>query len=149
MEKVKALDQELQRIYKDEMWGSQFVSILLIAIIMILMICPFEEAAPGVLIPQLGISCMSVYYYLRPYMVVEGVSVFQKLKWMPVTRKEICAVRMEYLNRRCRILFIIGMLLHQIGALGFHTFGWKSIVEVMAFYFVIWLFGVCQIYLAK
>ena len=152
MERVREFDQEMRKIYENEYMGGEMVAIMCAVLGSLLVPFPFGGLKDDSGIPfyfTILLYIYSVAFYMKPYLVVEGKPIVQILKWMPVTKKEIYAVRMEYLNRRCAILFAIGLILHQIVPLCQHTFGIKSILEVVFVYFIVWLFGVAQIYLAK
>lgn len=152
MERVREFDQEMRRTYENEYMGGEAGAIIFAVLGSLLVLFPFGGFRDDSGIPfyfTIFFYIYSIVFYMKPYLVVEGKPIVQILKWMPVTKKEIYAVRMEYLNRRCAILFAIGLILHQIVPLCQHTFGIKSILEVVFVYFIVWLFGVAQIYFAK
>lgn len=152
MEKVRVFDLEMQEIYRKEFMDSEMVSIMFAVFGELVALIPFYGTEDHSGIPCLSVVLLlsySVIFYLRPYLVVEGESIYQKLKFMPVTKQEIRATRIQLLNHRCKILFVIGLVLHQILPLCNGTFGIRSVLEIIIVYLAVWLAGIMQIYFTK
>lgn len=151
MERVKKFDEEIRKMYENEFLNAEILGIFFAIFGNILIIIPLEYNDENgiVFLCTIMLLCYSIIYYMRPYLVVEENTIYEKLKWMPITRKEIQTTRMIYLNRRCTILFLIGMVLHQIVPLCSGTFGIRSIMEVVVVYLGVWVSGVLEIYLVK
>ena len=152
MKKIRKFDEEMQEIYKKEMMDSEMVAVLYAVLGALAVLIPFydgEKMLWVVLGSVILLLTNSVNFFLRPYLVIEGESIYQKMQFMPVTKREIRAIRMVYLKKRCKILFIIGLILHQIFPLFNGTFGIRSVLEIVVVYFVVFFCGVLQIYVTK
>ena len=152
MEKVRAFDREMQEIYKREYMDSEMVAIMFAVLGNLIAIVPFSGSDKldwVVFWATLYLLGISIMFYLRPYLVIEGESIYKKIQYMPVSKKEICDTRIGYLNHRWKILFVIGLVLHQVFPLCDGSFGIRSILEIVFTYLLIWIWGFLQIYFVK
>lgn len=152
MEKVRAFDQKMREIYNDEFMGCEMVAIIFAILANFMVIIPFygnEKLDRIVFVAIIYLLGYSIMYYLRPYLVIEGESIYKKMQHMPVTKQEVCRTRIGYLNHRWKILFVIGFVLHQIYPLCAGSFGIRSILEIVVVYLLVWIWGFLQIYCVK
>ena len=152
MEKVRAFDQKIREIYNDECTGCEMVAVIFGVLANLMVMIPFygnEKLDRVVFVGIIYLLGYSIMYYLRPYLVIEGESIYKKIQYMPVTKKEIVRTRIGYLNQRWKILFAIGFVLHQIYPLCSGSFGVRSILEVFVVYLIVWIWGFLQIHFTK
>lgn len=148
MDKIRAFDEELTKIYDYENMMTMLMSVMFIFFTGICMLFPAEAMGKEfkiVAFMAFGMGNMSVFQHLYPYMVVGKKSIYERLKWMPVSRREIREVRMGYLNQYCFKIFVIGFSLQQVAALLHRSFGVKSLLYPIVIYLLVWLGGVIQI----
>ena len=152
MEKVRAFDQEMQIIYRNEFMGCETLAILFAVLGNMLVFIPFygnDKLDNVVVCGIIYLLGSSITFYLRPYLVIEGDSIYKKIQYMPVTKNEICKTRIGYLNKRWKCLLLIGAALHQIYPLCAGSFGVRSILEVLVVYLFVWILGMLQIHVLK
>ncbi len=84
-----------------------------------LMLLPFGSSA-WALVSSVMLFLGAMHFYIAPYMrcVENGksVSLYVKLKWMPVSKREFLAVRRGYLRKFCVGTGVFLWILQQIGA---------------------------------
>lgn len=147
MDKIKAFDEEIAKMYDYEGMMSKILYVMFAFFASVCMIFPFGGAKEDRIMAWMAfcLANMSVFQYLQPFMVVGKTSIYEKLKWLPVSKKEIREVRMGYLNKYCLKLFVIGVGLQQAASLLNHSFGLKSLLYPMILYLLVWLGGAVQI----
>lgn len=102
MEQVKKFDEIYKKQESYNFLMFKIVKYLGIILGIFLMMIPISEG--GVVIAFYSFACigMGVTFYLRSYMVVfedgKAVSIYKKLKWLPVSKKDIMKVRAGYLK---------------------------------------------------
>ncbi len=151
MKKIEAFDAELKEQYKYEFLMSKVLWIILVGLGTFFMLIPvqaiWEESLflIGVMLPMAGTS-----FWLRPYMVITEkgkiISVFQKLKWTPISKKEIRVARIKYVSEFCLKVLVVAMILQQISAALSGTFGIVSLLYPIIVWGLIWLTQVIYIY---
>ena len=154
MKKIETFDAELKEQYKYEFLISKVLWIILVGLGTFLMLIPvqaiWEESLLfiGVMLPMAGTS-----FWLRPYMVIPEngkiVSVFQKLQWSPISKKEIRQARIKYVSEFCLKVLVAAMLLQQIGSALSGMFGIASLLFPIIVWGLIWLTQVIYIYSLK
>lgn len=153
LEKVKAFDEKLTDMYDYEVLMNMVVWIILVGISVFLMLFPVEKnAGPENVIPIMFLA-ISVILYIQPYLLIrengERVSIYTKLKWMPVSKHAIQAVRMEYLNRFCLRLTAASVFMHTGGAVMSKSFGMVNLIYPLLACFLAWLGGIAYINMVK
>jgi len=154
MKKIEKFDAELREQYKYEFLMSKVLWFILGGIGTFFMLIPvqaiWEESLLliGVVLPMAGTS-----FWFRPYMMITEkgkiVSVFQKLKWSPISKKEICMARIKYVSEFCLKVLVIAMLFQQIGSALSGTFGIASLLYPVIVWGLIWLSQMIYIYSLK
>lgn len=154
MKRIEAFDAELREQYKYEFLLSKMLWIILVGLGTFFMLIPvnamWEESLLyiGVVLPMAGTS-----FYLRPYMeIAEGgkqVSIYQKLKWSPISKTEIRKARIKYASNFCLRFFLVAMFLQQISAALSGTFGIASLLYPVIVWGLIWLTQMIYIYSLK
>lgn len=85
----------------------------------ILMAIPYEKEW-GLIMSFFGLNSMAVWTYMMQKMFVtenkKSCSIYEKLKYAPVSKKEIRWVRIEYLIKFLKIPFVVAMLAQLLGA---------------------------------
>lgn len=151
METVKRFDEELRKQYSYEFMIGKFVWILLLSLGLFAILIPLEEGFTLLSNASSMLLGLSMFFYIKPYMMVteEGkqISIYKKLKWMPVSKKDIAAVRREYLNRFCLKVGIASACLQITGAFLNHSLDVNSFLFPVFVNLCIWLFGLWMIYL--
>lgn len=148
MEKVKKFDAELKEMYRYEFLINKILWVAFTVIGEILMMLPAEPFRISILLAAPSwMFLLGVHFYLRPYMFVtesgKAVSIYQKLAWMPVSKKEIWSVRKEYLNKYCRKVLVIAIILHLVGALVNHSVSIFDLLYPVGSVLIVW--GICHI----
>ena len=149
MEQVKSFDRQLKQMYNDMFIVFKFLYILMSGIGAILMIIPIEKA--GDCIFSLFLYSMAVYFYLLPYMLItengQRYTIYEKLRYMPVSEKEIRAVRRGYLRQYGIPMTVINFIAGQLGMLTVE--GWKmtSVTAPALTSVLMWLMGLDFIYM--
>lgn len=153
LEKVRAFDEKLTDMYDYEVLINQFLWIFLVGISAFLMVLPVEKATDGTNFIPIILFAISVELYMQPYLQIrengEKVSIYTKLKWMPVSKRSIQAVRMEYLNRFCLRLTAASVFMHVGGAVMSESFGMVNLIYPLFACFLAWLGGVVYIQRVK
>ncbi|MBQ9136739.1 MAG: hypothetical protein IJX66_11690 [Lachnospiraceae bacterium] len=154
MKKIETFDAELREQYKYEFLMSKVLWFILGGMGTFFMLIPVQAIWEenllliGVVLPMAGTS-----FWFRPYMMITEkgkiVSVFQKLKWSPISKKEICMARIKYVSEFCLKVLVIAMLFQQIGSALSGTFGIASLLYPVIVWGLIWLSQVIYIYSLK
>lgn len=154
MKKIETFDAELREQYKYEFLMSKVLWFILGGIGTFFMLIPVQEIWEdsllliGFVLPMAGTS-----FWLRPYMVIAEkgkiVSVFQKLKWSPISKKEICMARIKYISEFCLKGLVAALILQQIGSALSGTFGIVSLLYPVIVWALIWLSQVIYVYSLK
>ena len=152
--KIDAFDVALRAQYKYDFMIGKFLWILLMGICMLMMLIPFEANwEESLVLVTLLPAELGVFLYLRSYLIVtdggKQVSIYQKLKWVPVSRKEIRFSRVKYLNAFCLKFFVASMLMQQLTSFVGGSFGIASLLYPIIFWLLIWLIGIGYIYSLK
>ena len=151
MEKVKKFDTELRKQYSYQFLMSKVVYGIFFVVGSIMMCIPFTDSKEmELLIIPVMLFSWGVILYLSPYMIIHengiSCSVYEKLKWMPILKKEIRRIRIGYLNQICIKIGILSFLLQQIGALLEKNWKFSNLFYPVGTILVVWLLGVCYIY---
>lgn len=154
MKRIEAFDAELREQYKYEFLMSKVLWIILVGLGTFFMLIPVREIWEesllfiGVMLPMAGTS-----FYLRPYMMIaesgKQVSIYQKLKWSPISKQEIRKARMKYMSEFCLKVLVVAMILQQISSALSGTFGIASLLYPIIVWGLIWLSQVIYIYSLK
>ena len=152
--KIETFDAVLREQYKYEFLIGKFLWILLMGISVLMMLIPYEANWKESLVHVTFFPAeLGVFMYLRPYMIVQDkgkqVSIYQNLKWTPVSRKEIRLSRVKYLSEFCFKFFVASMLLQQMTSFVGRSFGIGSLLYPIVFWLLIWLIGIGYIYSLK
>lgn len=120
MEAVKAFDREWKRHNSWDFLMSRVCCILFSVFGSGIMLIPIEKDERYPFIWSLLLLIWAVDFYIRPYLRYtedgRAVGIYEKLKWMPVSRKDILKVRREYLAKFCLKVGAVILVLQQIGA---------------------------------
>lgn len=152
--KIEAFDTALREQYKYEFLISKFLWILLMGIGMLMLLIPFKAIwEESILYIVFLLVEMGTFWYIRSYLIVtdggKQVSIYQKLKWTPVSRKEIRLSRVKYLSTFCLKFFVASMLMQQMTSFVGGSFGIGSLLYPIIFWLLIWLIGIGYIYSLK
>lgn len=154
MEAVKKFDEELKKLYSYEMLMGKVVRILTSILGCGLMILPIQEAGMHEIFyiaPML--IAMGINIYMQPFMVVyenrKAVSIYQKLKWLPVEKREIQAVRRSYLNAFVGKILIACLVLQHLGAWISGSWCIGNVLYPVGVCAFAWLVGLSYIYWTK
>lgn len=114
-----------------------------------LMIIPVEKSDPYSFVWSFVLMSWAMHFHINPYLrfTEEGreVKIYEKLKWMPVSRKDIFKVRREYLVKFCLKAGIAALVLQQIGAGLQKSFGISNILAPTALAVLLFLLGTVDI----
>lgn len=122
-ELIREFDKKLQQCTAKGMEPvAKFFIILFEVLITLIMLIPYERGDIKVhAICGLTLVPWPIQMYLAPYLHVtengKVRSIYEKIRYLPVERKELWRVRMEYLLRFLRIPFLCGMLAQLLGCL--------------------------------
>ena len=109
---------------------------------------PFGSSA-WALVSSVMLFLGAMHFYIAPYMrcVENGksVSLYVKLKWMPVSKREFLAVRRGYLRKFCVGTGVFLWILQQIGACLACTWGAENALFPLAFTAALYLVGIFDI----
>lgn len=149
METVKAFDREWK---KNNSWAflmNRMCCILFSVCGAGLMFIPVEKNDLDSLVWSLILMSWAVHFHITPYLkyAEEGreVSIYEKLKWMPVSRKDIFKVRREYLGKFCLRVGIAALILQQIGAALSKSWGLFNLLAPAALAVLLFLVGIFDI----
>lgn len=114
MEQVEKFDK---RYKKQEDYNFLLFSVgkyIFLAIGLMLMLLPEAKSDKGMGFIITSLLGWSMICHIRPYMVVvedgKQTTIYKKLKWMPVNKKDIQKVRGKYLGNYIRKLFAVALL---------------------------------------
>lgn len=122
-ELIREFDRKLQQCTSKGMEPvTKFCIILFEVFVTLIMLIPYEKGDVQVyVLCGLVLAPWPVQMHLAPYLHVtengKTCSIYEKLRYLPVDRKELWRVRMEYLLRFLRIPFLCGMLAQLLGCL--------------------------------
>ena len=95
-----------------------------IVILAMIMLFPYDSGNKGVALSFLGFGILPVSLALGPKVNVtengKQKSIYQKLKYLPISKKEIRRVRMEYVVKFLRIPLMVALAAQLIGAWAFN-----------------------------
>lgn len=155
MDKVKEFDQGLKSINPNAYVMAKFVAYLMCGLGVMLFLVPvgktYYDGDFWWVIFHAGFLCsIGQRCYLMNYQrVQEGrqqVSIYIKLRYMPVTKAQIRKVRYGYLNRFCCKLGIVAFVLQETVSLVNHSFGLLSVLVVLVWIVLMWAIGLIFIY---
>lgn len=148
MEAVKAFDAEWKKQNSWNFLMNRVCGILCFAPGAILMLLPVDTDIWTPLNSMI-LLIWAMHFYLMPYMryVENGrsVSLYAKLKWMPVSKKEFLAVRRGYLLKFCLKTGGCIWILQQIGACLARTWGAENALFPLVFTGFMYLVGIFDI----
>lgn len=142
MERVKAFDREWKKHNSWNFLMRRVCCILFSVLGTGIMLIPVEKNDWDASMYSLILLTWAVHFHIIPYMkcTEEGkeVGVYEKLKWMPVLKKEFLAVRREYLANFCLKAGAAVLILQQIGACLERNWGILNLLVPIAQ--TVWLF---------
>ena len=152
MEKVRAFDSELWKLYEYEIQMNRLVCYFFGFFAAVIMI--FATTMEFGMLSGLPVVMymMAVTFYLRPFVTVserrsEFISIYEKLRYAPVSKREIVAVRLEYLRRYCIPMSIVNLLMGLLGMLIekqwkpfviLYTLGVSGVVVLTGAAYILW-----------
>lgn len=149
MEAVKAFDREWKRHNSWDFLMSRVCCILFSVFGSGIMLIPIEKDERYPFVWSLFLLLWAVYLHIRPYLryIEDGieVSIYEKLKWMPISRTDILKVRREYLAKYCLKVGAAILILQQIGAVLFKSWGILNLLAPIALTVLIFLVGTVNI----
>ncbi|MCM1256860.1 MAG: hypothetical protein NC307_03305 [Roseburia sp.] len=149
MEAVKAFDREWKKQNSWDFLMSRVCKILFSLCGAGLMFIPVEKNDWHSFVWSLILLVWAMHFQIRPYMryTEEGseVSIYEKLKWMPVSRKDIFKVRREYLAKFCLKVGAVTLALQQIGACLSHSWEIFNLLAPVALAILLFLLGIFDI----
>lgn len=122
-ELIREFDQKLQKCTsKGTEPVARFVIILFEVLITLVMLIPYEKGDIRMhAVCSLILAPWPVQMYLQPYLYVKEDGklwgIYEKLRYLPIEKRELCRVRTEYLLRFLRIPFLCGILAQLLGCL--------------------------------
>lgn len=157
MDKIKKFDEQMTRDDEYKFMMGKVMTGVLAVMAVLFNLFPYKGFGDTdlelIMFVMFILENTAVYSYIRPYISINEknkmISIYEKLKWMPVSKREIQAVRMEYLNELCIKIGIANIILHQAGGLIGGNWGLHNIVFPVVFSIVIWLTGVLYVYAVK
>ena len=148
MEAVRKFDVEWKKQNAWEFLMRRVCLVLFYSIGSCLMLLPFGSSA-WALVRSVMLFLGAMHFYIAPYMrcVENGksVSLYVKLKWMPVSKREFLAVRRGYLRKFCVGTGVFLWILQQIGACLACTWGAENALFPLAFTAALYLVGIFDI----
>jgi len=152
MEQVKTFDMQLKKVDYDKFVMSKLLYLLMSGCAALLMIIPIEKTddMDVVHIVPLLLYGMAAYYYLMPYMVITEkgrmYTIYEKLRYVPVSKKEIRTVRMGYLRKFCIVVCVINLIAGQLGMLTVEGWRISSVIYPALVAILVWLMGLSFVY---
>lgn len=153
MEAVRKFDEGLKKLYSYEILMGKVVWIFCVIIVCLMMLLPIQEGMHEICVVLQILLLIGVNMYMQPFVVVyenrKAVSIYQKLKWLPVEKREIQAVRRSYLNAFVGKVLIACLILQQAGA--WLNGGWYigNVLYPAGICAFAWLMGMAYIYGTK
>ncbi len=151
IDKIKKFDRQLEQACESSFFNGKAGSFMLCGLGLLFMMIPVELSEVMISIVCAGcILCMTgVYQYMQIYLKAweggKNVSVYKKLKYMPVAKAEIRKVRFGYLNRFCIKISTAGFFLQQLMSFLNHSFGLTSVLFAAAWAAFIWITGILTV----
>lgn len=149
MEAVKTFDREWKKHNSWNFLMYRVCCILFSGLGASLMFIPVEKNDLYPFVWSLILLSWGLHFHLMPYLryTEEGreVSIYEKLKWMPVSRKDIYKVRREYLAKYCLKAGAAVLILQQIGAGLSKSFGIFNLLAPTALAVLLFLIGTVDV----
>lgn len=153
MEEVRKFDEELKKLYSYEILMGKVVWIFCVIMVCLMMLLPIQEGMQELCAVSQILLLIGVNMYMQPFMVVyenrKAVSIYQKLKWLPVEKREMKAVRRSYLNAFVGKVLIACLILQQAGALLNGSWYIGNVLYPTGVCAFAWLMGMAYIYGTK
>lgn len=157
MEQVKKFDQELKKQYSYSFVISHFVSMIFLVLGVILTPVDIEESSFPVSPFALILLFWGISLYLLPYLRItednlnhsspEMTDVSSLLRWQPVQKREILAVRISYLNRLCLTLLLVCLAVSQLVGVLSHSWSFHNLTDPVITLLCIWLLESVSLYI--
>lgn len=145
MEAVKAFDREWKRHNSWSFLMNRTCNILFFVLGAGLMLIPVERNDLDCFVWAFILLSWAMHFHITPYLryTEEGreVNIYEKLKWMPVSKKNIFKVRREYLGSFCLRAGIAALILQQIGAALSKSWGIFNLLAPVALAVLLFLMG--------
>lgn len=149
METVKAFDREWKKHNSWKFLMYRVCCILFSVFGAGIMLVPVERDDWSMAVWSFILLIWAVHFHIAPYLKVmeEGkeVNIYEKLKWMPVSKREVFAVRREYLAVFCLKAGAVMVVLQQIGACLSHNWGILNLLFPITETFFLFLLGIFDI----
>ncbi len=151
MEAVKAFDLEWKKQNSYYFLMYRFITILLTTLGICTMFIPIDKTEiVRTSINPLLLLIWGMHCHLAPYLtcVEEGksISIYEKLKWMPVAKRRIQAVRREYMIKFCVKAGAAMFIVQQIGGILDGSWGIFNVLYPLWEVFFLFLVGIIDIY---
>ena len=153
MGRVRAFDGQLRQLYYDQFVACKLLVVLLGGCAAMLMFIPIPLDVSDLeyvhFIPAM-LYGMAVLCYLWPYMVInekgKSVSIYQTLRYMPVSKSQIRNVRLEYLAKFCIPMTVFNIVAAQLGAALSHEWWIGQILYPLAISAFVWISGILDVH---
>lgn len=157
MDKIKEFDKGLRSINPNAYLMSNVMKYLMCGIGIMLFLIPVGKTyihrdfwQP---VAYAGFLCgMGEWFYIMNYQRVQEdrqlVSLYKKLRYMPVSKAQIRKVRYGYLNRFCCKLGLAAFILQETVSYFNHSLGLLSVLAVLVWVVWMWVFGIVCIYIS-
>ncbi|MDO5293134.1 MAG: hypothetical protein Q4F05_10325 [bacterium] len=120
LEQVRQFDRTYKQVEDYQFLMCRVVKYIFLPLGVGLMLFPLESDTRIFLLYVVAMQSIARNFHLKPYMKVteDGklVSIYEKLKYLPITNDSIFKVRKVYLTSFCIKLMIANIILQQIGA---------------------------------
>lgn len=144
-ELLRAFDKELFSYTGQIAW---FLPAIFSFMLLVIMCIPFQEIKnEGSIIGITGmLTLFTAFYVLAPYIFSNDSftpqqpksPTYEKLKYLPISKKQYIFVRMEYVFRFFRRLTIIALILHcSISVFAYHTITIENILYILVILLVL------------
>lgn len=153
LKKVREFDKELRKLYDYDFLMARYLGWFLCVMGAMCTMCTMPEVGSDKLdatsLVPFVIDSMAITVYFRPYLSVNEsgsfVPIYEKLRYMPVTRRDIALVRMKYLNEFCVRMLLLHLVAGQFAMLFETKWHLLSIVYPFLLSALLWLGGMVTI----
>lgn len=152
MDKVRKFDRQMEKTFESIFFYGKTGAFILCGLGLMFMMIPagFADIPAG----AVWISCLlcvtGVNQYTHCYLKVRengrSISIYKKLKFMPVSKAEIRKARFAHLNHFCVRLCTAGFLIQQLASLLNHSFGKTSVLSALMWAAAVWAAGGCSVW---
>lgn len=123
IEQIKKFDVKLKKLDDYNVLMMNLAKYLFLFFGCVFMVMPASDKDFGLAFaaPALYFLDMAMIFHLSPYLQIKDkgkqIPIYEKLKWMPVSKKDVIKVRQSYLLQFCIKVGIIIFFGQQLGAL--------------------------------